>query len=180
LGEHQLINAAVAFGLTAQAQKQSGRAVALETLRSGLSNTRWPGRCETVREHPWIILDGAHNEASAAALARTLGSFTAQGSITFVLGVSKDKDVENICNRLAPLAKNCIVTKADNPRAMSTSDISAILEKYMARTQIAQARNVQEALNTVCKNAAPDDLIVVTGSLFIVGEAREFLTGKKT
>ena len=179
LGEHQLINAAVAFGLAAQAQKQSGRSVALETLRSGLRNTRWPGRCETVREHPWIILDGAHNEASAVTLARTLRSFTGQGSIILVLGVSKDKDVESICKHLAPLAKKCIVTKADNPRAMPTSDILSTLRKYMAQTQIVQEQRVHEALKIACSSAVPDGLIVVTGSLFIVGEARGFLTGNK-
>jgi dihydrofolate synthase/folylpolyglutamate synthase len=178
LGEHQLINAAVAFGLAAQAQKQSGRSVALETLRSGLRKTRWPGRCETVREHPWIILDGAHNEASAAALAQTLDRFTGPGSIILVLGASKDKDVHGICKCLAPLAKKCIITKADNPRAKPTSDIAAMLSEYMAQTQIVQAQAVDEALKIACGSAAQDDLIVVTGSLFIVGEARGFLTKK--
>lgn len=179
LGEHQLINAAVAFGLAAQAQKQSGRSVAVETLRAGLRNTRWPGRCETVSEHPWIILDGAHNEASAAALAQTLGSFTGQRSIILVLGASKDKDAQGICKHLAPLAKKCIVTKADNPRAKPTSDIAAMLSEYMAQTQIVQAQTVHEALKIAGSSAVSDDLIVVTGSLFIVGEAREVLKGKK-
>jgi dihydrofolate synthase / folylpolyglutamate synthase len=179
LGEHQLINAAVAFGLVAQAQRQSGRTVALETLRAGLCNARWPGRCETVGEKPLIVLDGAHNEASAAALARTLRGFTSAGGVILVLGASKDKDVEGICRQLGPLAKRCIVTKADNPRAMPTSDVSAMLGKYAGQSQIVEAQTVREGLDLARGCAEPDDLVAVTGSLFIVGEARGLLTGKK-
>jgi dihydrofolate synthase / folylpolyglutamate synthase len=177
LGEHQLINAAVAIGLVAGALKAKRGPLPVDAVRLGLRNTRWPGRCEIIGAQPRIILDGAHNEASAAMLAQTLGRVITGGNIILVIGVSRDKDVAGICKHLIPLARQCVITRADNPRALPTDDIANRLGQYLEPGRIVQAQDVPQALDSARRSARQDDTIVVTGSLFIVGEARQILTG---
>jgi dihydrofolate synthase / folylpolyglutamate synthase len=178
LGGHQVVNAAVAIGLIAGLLKQAGKPVPMDALRAGLRDTRWPGRCEIVGEHPCIILDGAHNEASAAVLSQTISRFHPAGRVILVLGVSKDKDVAGIGKHLIPLAKQCVVTRADNPRALPPSDIVGRLKEYGAPDLFVETQCVSGALEAALRGAGKDDTIVVTGSLFIVGEARQLLARK--
>ncbi|MFA5099717.1 MAG: cyanophycin synthetase, partial [Candidatus Omnitrophota bacterium] len=175
LGEHQLINAAVSVGLVAGALGSPHDPASIDAMRGGLGSSRWPGRFEIFSGQPRFILDGAHNEASAQALARTLRSYVQPGGIILVLGVSKDKDAAGICRHLIPLARQCILTRADNPRALRTSDIAGRLEEYGTQVPVIQAQRVSEALDIALKSAGSNDAIVVTGSLFIVGEARQVL-----
>jgi dihydrofolate synthase / folylpolyglutamate synthase len=178
LGGHQVVNAAVAIGLIAGLLKQAGKPVPMDAVRAGLLDTRWPGRCEIVGEHPCIILDGAHNEASAAVLAQTISRSLASGRIILVFGVSKDKDVAGIGKHLIPLAKKCIVTRADNPRALPTADMVDRLKEFSAPALFVQTQSVSDALDAARQAAGKEDTIIITGSLFIVGEARQLLTRK--
>ena len=183
LGRHQLMNAAVAVGLVAGCLKASAVGAAQDAVRKGLGSARWPGRFDIIEGRPAIILDGAHNEASALALAQTLRSFVRTGNIILVLGISRDKDMEGICRHLVPLASKCIVTRADNPRARKTEDISRCLKACGMRDKAVSAQRVAGAIKLALKKASLDDTIVVAGSLFIVGEARQALAatiGKKT
>jgi dihydrofolate synthase/folylpolyglutamate synthase len=179
LGEHQLINAAVAVGLVAGIAGNPGDPALHDAMRRGLRTARWPGRFEIFGSNPEIILDGAHNEASAEALARTIRSIIPGGNIILVLGISRDKDIAGICNHLVPLARQCIITKADNPRALSTVDIARHLQKCGMRLPAVEAQRVSEALDIALKSACARDTIVVAGSLFIVGEARLVLTCRR-
>ncbi|HOU35685.1 MAG TPA: folylpolyglutamate synthase/dihydrofolate synthase family protein [Candidatus Omnitrophota bacterium] len=175
LGEHQLINAAVAVGLVAGAAQDSAPGRMHAAVQRGLHRARWPGRFEIVRRRPCVILDGAHNEASAAALAKTIRDFIPGKKIILVLGISKDKDATNICRHLAPLAQRCIVTRADNPRARSTSDIAERVRQQGSSVEIIEIRSVPSAVVKAFACAGADDTIVIAGSLFIVGEARKLL-----
>jgi dihydrofolate synthase/folylpolyglutamate synthase len=186
LGEHQLMNASVSVGLVAGALGRPCDCAARDAMRAGLSKSRWPGRFEIFGNHPGIVLDGAHNEASAQVLAQTLRGFISEGSpgaasqggIILVLGVSKDKDFAGICKHLIPIAKQCIVTRADNPRALRTSEIAGRLKAGGIQAPVVEAQRVPDALDIALKSAGANDTIVVTGSLFIVGEARQVLTSK--
>jgi dihydrofolate synthase / folylpolyglutamate synthase len=176
LGEHQLVNAAVALGLVSGCFAHPLDRKARSNMRIGMRNASWPGRCEIIAGRPRIILDGAHNEASAEALARTLRSNAAKGNIILVIGVSKDKDARGICRHLVPLARHCIATQADNPRARSAAAMAAVLMDY--QSPVIQAQRVAEALAIARRCSRGSDTIVVTGSLFIVGEARQLLFKK--
>jgi dihydrofolate synthase/folylpolyglutamate synthase len=177
LGQHQLINAAVAIGLVAGCLGAANGRLSHEAVRKGLGSARWPGRFDIIPGSPTIILDGAHNEASAEALAQTLRSFVRTGNIVFVLGVSKDKDMEGICRQLVPLASQFVVTKADNPRARPAADIARCLKTFAVQGPVLHAQRVADALAIALKKACPNDTVVVTGSLFVVGEARRTLIG---
>ena len=178
MGEHQLINACVAIGAIEALQFYNIN-VDIDSIRDGLYNTVWPGRCEVVSKEPLVILDGAQNVASTQALKQAIKeNFSAGGGSAFggkykklilVLGISNDKDVKGICNELRDLTDEVILTKASNPRASKPQDLA----KYFNGKDVYTTNNVNEAKAKVLDIANKEDLILVTGSLFVVGEARE-------
>lgn len=153
-GEHQVENA-----LTA--------ALALSSLGvspDGIRNAVWPGRLERVREQPEILLDGAHNPAGARALAKYLRRFYSDRVIRLIYGAMRDKAIEEITGVLFPLAQEIFVTAPDAPRALRPEALAHLYP------QARHAANLRHALHSL--NAAPSDLVLITGSLFLVGEAR--------
>jgi dihydrofolate synthase / folylpolyglutamate synthase len=155
-GEHQIQNARTA-------------AIALDQLSApvdGIAATRWPGRLEQISERPTIILDGAHNPAAARALARYIQQFYSDRRIWLVFGVMRDKAVSEIAALLFPLAHRTILTAPANSRAMPPENIPA--------HDATITHHVSEALELL-NQAAPDDAVFITGSLFVVGEARSLL-----
>lgn len=152
-GEHQIENARTA-------------ALALRELGispCGIANTQWPGRLEQVSTRPQILLDGAHNIAGTRALVNYLRRFFNGRRIWLVYGVMRDKAIAEMTAMLFPLAHRVILTAPANSRAMPPESIAAPGSTI--------TRSVSEALK-VAKHAEPDDLVLITGSLFVVGEAR--------
>jgi len=155
-GEHQVENARTA-------------AIALEQLgvsAAGIADTRWPGRLELVSEQPEIILDGAHNIAGTYALARYIRRFYDGRKIWIVYGVMRDKSVAEMAGLLFPLAARVILTRPDNSRALEPERISAVPATV--------THNVAEAV-ALSRQAPKDAVVFITGSLFVVGEARALL-----
>jgi len=175
LGEHQFINAAVAVGVI-EALQQHNINVSADSIRKGLYNTVWPGRCEVIAEHPLVVLDGAQNVASARALKQAIKERFPDKRLILVLGISKDKDIKGICGELCPLAEELILTQANNPRAASVQIIEDIIRHQnvkMSKCQLHKTKTVQEARGLARSIAGKEDLVLVTGSLFVVGEARK-------
>jgi dihydrofolate synthase/folylpolyglutamate synthase len=155
-GEHQVENARTA-------------ALALHELGypcDGIAETRWPGRLERVSEHPEIILDGAHNVAGTQALADYIRRFYSGRNIWLVYGVMRDKAVDQMTSLLFPLAGRIILTAPDNSRAMPPERIPA--------PDALVTHSVGEAIDAL-RDAGPEDAVFITGSLFVVGEARRYL-----
>ncbi|NQT46718.1 MAG: bifunctional folylpolyglutamate synthase/dihydrofolate synthase [Candidatus Omnitrophica bacterium] len=174
LGDHQLINGAVAVGIV-ESLTLSLFAVTEGAIRTGLASTRWPGRLEVVERQPTIVLDGAQNRRSAAALRTAIEKFFDYDRLILVIGVSKDKDIGGILDELLPIADELVITKARWPRAKDPERIKeAIPDGFNGR--ISLTLSAGEALSLAKGSAKKRDLILVTGSLYIVGEAREILT----
>ncbi|HTR35077.1 MAG TPA: folylpolyglutamate synthase/dihydrofolate synthase family protein [Bryobacteraceae bacterium] len=155
-GEHQVENARTA-------------AIALERLGvppDGIASARWPGRLERVSEAPEIILDGAHNPGGVAALVRYIRRFYASRRIWIVYGALRDKAIAEMTPQLFPLAQRIILTAPANSRALAPKDIPA--------PGATITHSVGEAL-ALLHQADPADAIFITGSLFVVGEARALL-----
>jgi dihydrofolate synthase/folylpolyglutamate synthase len=155
-GEHQVENARTA-------------AIALHELGfspAGIAATYWPGRLEHISEQPKIILDGAHNLAGTRALVQYIQRFYAGRRIWLIYGVMRDKAVGKMASMLFPLAHRIIVTAPANSRAMPPENIPA--------PGATLTHSVREALDLL-REAAPSDVIFITGSLFVVGEARALL-----
>ena len=167
LGDHQLINATVAIGLI-EALRNYNIKVSVDSIRKGLYNTVWPGRCEVISKKPLLVLDGAQNVASAGALKEAVEDNFKYKRLILVLGISSDKDIPGICNQLYDLADAVILTKANNPRATKPE----VLAGYFNGKDTHITTNVNEAKALASRIAQKEDLILVTGSLFVVGEFR--------
>ena len=172
VGAHQAENAAVAVGLVELASRQ-GIAVGEEAIRKGLESVRWPGRFQVVSQRPPIVLDGAHDEVGARALAKTVESVFPNRRLLLVLGVGRDKDTGAIVRELCPLADMVIATASSSPRAVEAHELQRIAfghsKHTSAYTPVSLA--VREAVN----HAKRDDVILITGSLYVVGEAMQAL-----
>jgi dihydrofolate synthase/folylpolyglutamate synthase len=163
-GEHQVENARTAIA----ALRQLG--VAPEAIRRGIAQTCWPGRLERVSEKPEIILDGAHNPASARALAAYLDRFYEPRRVWLIYGAMRDKAVEEMAGILFPRAGHVIATAPAQARALRPESIRELADHDCIQV----AANISEAL-ALATGAAREDAIFVTGSLFLVGEARALL-----
>jgi dihydrofolate synthase/folylpolyglutamate synthase len=156
-GEHQVDNAVTA-------------ALALEALGvspAGIAEARWPGRLEQISPNPDIVLDGAHNPAGARALARYIQRHYPDRKRWMIFGAMRDKAVAEIGGILFPLADELILTA---PAATTRSATPEALLALAGRGRI--AANIGAALDIVAREASADDAIFITGSLFLVGEAR--------
>lgn len=180
LGTHQIINATLAAAVVLALNKFFKVRLKLEAIKNGLYNTIWPGRFEIISKKPLVVLDGAQNLASAKALRETVNERFPGKRIVLVLGVSKDKDIAGICKELCPLACEIILTQADNPRAADVDTIKQTISSQLtaSSSQLYKAKRVEDAIELAKKRTRVEDLILVTGSLFLVGEAREFLLKK--
>jgi len=163
-GEHQVGNAATA----AVALLELG--VPPAVIEEGLARTRWPGRLERVSKNPEIILDGAHNPAGARALAAYIERFYRNRRVRMIYGTMRDKSVAEIGGILFPLAQELIVTAPRQARALAPEAVLELADHPEART----AASIADALALV-RGAAPEDAVFITGSLFLVAEARSLL-----
>ncbi len=164
LGDHQLMNAATAIGLIESLQFYD-IIIRDKAIRAGLKNVKWPGRLQVLRNKPYIILDGAQNKASARALKEAVKKIFDYKRLILVLGISKDKDIKGICEELAPISDEIILTKANLVRA----EDPAVIKRHIGK-EARLTTGVKEAMLMAQGLAEPSDLILVTGSLFVVGE----------
>jgi len=169
LGGHQVMNAAAAIGII-EALRYHDTIIPVETVRKGLGEVEWSARLEVASRDPMIVFDGAQNKESIVALKEAIRDKFTFKKLILVLGASKDKDIPGVCKELDGVADEIILTKADNIRA---EDPSAIKEYTHKDARI--TNNVGEAMDLSKKIAEKDDLILITGSFFVIGEAKEII-----
>jgi dihydrofolate synthase/folylpolyglutamate synthase len=147
-----------------------------EAVAKGLGSVNWPGRFQIIRRRPTIVLDGAHNPAAAAGLLESLRDYFSRQSVgqaILVFGTSVDKDLAGIASALSPYFSRVIVTRSQHPRAMAAAPAEAEFGRYGLKVEAAD--DVAEALKRALAVAGEEDIICVTGSLFVAGEAIEAL-----
>jgi dihydrofolate synthase/folylpolyglutamate synthase len=167
-GEHQHQNAALA---AAAARLLAN--VDESTIQGGLRRLKWPGRFEVIAGDPILVLDGAHNDASAEALATTLSDFARGRSLHLVLGINSDKDARGILRPLLPLATTVWTTQVTGSvRAMPAAELAAHCRRQGANPRA--VAHVAWAL-TEAQRVARGGVVCVTGSLALVGQARDAL-----
>ena len=191
VGRHQLRNVALAIAAAVELRNQDldkhGIAqITPETIACGIRQTHWPGRFQVVPatgDNPEYVLDVAHNPAGAWALRSTLSAACRDlengRDVTMVFGVMRDKAIREITEILFPIASHVIVTHANNPRSASPDEIRQAAARVAAGIDIVEAENVASALTQARTIAGPSGLIVVTGSIYVVGEAMQELGASK-
>ncbi len=164
-GEHQVENALAALIAL------DALSIPANVIEQGIREVRWPGRLEHVCEMPEIILDGAHNPAGARALAAYIERFFPDRRVWLVYGAMRDKAIAEMTGILFPLSGRIIATAPNQARAVRPEVILELAGHPHAQA----AANCAEALEIVRRDAAPDDAVFVSGSLFLVAEARQLL-----
>jgi dihydrofolate synthase/folylpolyglutamate synthase len=177
IGEHQALNAAVAIG-TLHRVRDAGFTVDDRAILTGLRQVNWPGRLEVVRRAPWVVLDVAHNGASAERLRDALHKVflrQAGGRLILIFGAFKDKDVPAMFQALLPETAHLITMQAINPRAFSTDELLTLAHQAGYTGPADSCPAAVDALARAQALASPKDVICVTGSLSVVGEMRTVL-----
>jgi dihydrofolate synthase/folylpolyglutamate synthase len=146
----------------------------------GFDGLRWPARVEVLGEAPWLVIDGAHNVASAEALAETLLHHFPATPRTLVFGTTRDKDLAGQLRAILPLFDRVIATRyVENPRSVPPEDIASAI-KAMTGNIAQTAPDPGTALDLARRITGPDSLICVTGSLFLAAEARAIVLGQES
>lgn len=177
LGGHQLVNAAGAVAVVELLMEQ-GFAIPEEALYRGLAVVRWPARLEIVLSRPLVLLDGAHNYDGARSLARAWDDYFTGRQVVLVIGMLGDKERGRVVAELAPRARAVVVTRPNSPRAGDWQRLAEEARKYV--TEVYTIESVPEAVEYALSLARPSELVCITGSLYMVAEAREVLMEKGT
>lgn len=163
-GRHQCDNAATA--LAAAAVLRSTFPFGSDALRHGLATVRWPGRLEVVQDAPLVILDGAHNLDGMLTLAAELPGVTGNRPLHLLFGVMRDKRWEPMIDAIAPLIASATVTSILPPRGESPE---ALAQAFRPHCPVRTVSNAPAALEQLLACVGPDEAVLVTGSLFLIG-----------
>lgn len=170
VGTHQVVNAATAIAAV-EALEANGHHITEKAIKEGLMNAFWPARLEMVNLAPRVVLDGAHNYHGAVSLMHALTEVYSYKDLVLVIGMLGDKEREKVVAELAPLAKAIVVTKPNSPRAGNWQKIASEARKFVDEIYIIE--DIPKAVKKGMSLANTDDLVCVTGSLYMVSEARE-------
>ncbi len=175
IGAHQAENAAVSVQ-TALLLNKLGVNVSIEEIREGLEKTFWPGRFEIVNKNPFIVLDGAHNGASAEALFNALSYFRKRKTV-YLFGILKDKNIDDVFSQIA--TKDAVFVLTEVPfsghRRMQVELMADILKKYLPETRIFTEKNFRRAYSFARNMVSENDILCVTGSLYLVASVRKIM-----
>jgi dihydrofolate synthase/folylpolyglutamate synthase len=168
LGEHQVINAAVAIQII-MLLRNLKIDVSRENIYNAINNASFIGRLDVIREKPVIVLDGAHNEASAVCLKDSLTKLFSFKKLFLVIGMSMNKNIKAFADVLCPLAYEVILTKSNSPRAAEPDKL--LKEEFSPYSdKVVCTQNIDEAIKYVLLKASDSDLICFTGSFYVLAD----------
>ncbi len=175
LGRHQIQNASMALRMAEIFSAPRG-GIRSGAVQEGIAQTHWPGRLQLVNSFKVpVLLDGAQNAASADALRRAAAELFPGKRILLIFGASTEKDLGGMARILGPWVSKLLLTQAQVPRAESPERLAEAFQVWHSQPEIVST--VQEALERALQEAAPEDLIVVAGSLFVAAEALRLAQG---
>jgi dihydrofolate synthase/folylpolyglutamate synthase len=171
VGRHQLRNVALAIAAAVELNQQGFAGITSASIARGIRETYWPGRFQVVAaRHGWpeIVIDVAHNPAGAWALRSALSERYEDRPLIFVFGAMRDKAISEMAEILFPLAERVIATRPDNPRAASPEEIREAAVRTGAEVELVE--DVQRALERARELSGAGSVMVITGSIYLVGE----------
>ena len=171
VGRHQLRNVALAIAAAEELSKKGLKGITADSVERGVRETRWPGRFQVVPANtswPEMVFDVAHNPAGAWALRSALSERYDDRPVIFVFGAMRDKAISEMTEILFPLAVRVITTRPNNPRAASPEEIQQAGSKTGAEIEV--ILDVGSALERARSSAKGGGVVVVTGSIYLVGE----------
>ena len=172
LGDHQRDNAAVAVACL-QLLGEVGFVVEDSAIRKALSEVEWPGRVQRLRSDPTVVVDAAHNADSARCLVDTIRRQFRYRRLILVFGASWDKDIDGMARELGPVADQVVVTSSGHRRA---ADVGTLARHFSGYSRVRAVPEPSAALAEAVAMASPPDLVLVTGSVFLVGRALQVMS----
>lgn len=169
IGEYQVYNASLAVTALLVLREKGLLKISDEEIRNGLSKTKWKGRLEVLKRNPTFLIDGAHNVQGINHLAKALELFD-YDKLILGIGILKDKDVDHMIEKLAPMADIIVVTEVKMPRKLEAESLALEIKKYNENVYI--EKEVKDAINKAIELASERDIIVFGGSLYLIGEVR--------
>ncbi len=170
-GRHQIRNVALAIAAAVELKQSFGHRITPSAISTGVSGTHWPGRFQVIPGSPEIVLDVAHNPAGAWALRSALSTRYEDAPLTIIFGSMRDKDIAEIGEILFPLGEEVIATRVSSPRAASPEEIRGLTSHIAMR--MAESDDLHHAIRIARERGR---VIVITGSVYLVGAALEFLS----
>ena len=178
LGYHQFVNATTAIAAI-ECLKQKGYTIPKNSVYAGFKNVQWHGRIQRIRSSPLVVLDGAHSPVSMEALCLTLRESFRYTQAIFIVSLMKDKNVKAIGDIVSKTADSVIATQvSENPRVMPAEAIQDAWSSILLCEKITICPNPEKAIARALASASPTDLICITGSLYLVGQALELFKSK--
>lgn len=179
LGEHQFINAAAALAVCDVLEDTYSFNIPENAVREGLRTVKWPGRLERILQDPNVLIDGAHNVDGMMSLAKALKQYAdgplKRKKLVLCMGMLADKEVEKAVEIIVPMADKIIVTKPDSPRAGDWRNVARLAEKYLATENVQTIEDTTAAVQEGLRLTGPEDLLCVTGSLYMIAGVRKYL-----
>ncbi len=175
-GSYQAQNVALTCAALMQLMRR-GLFISESAILRGLERTSWPGRMQVVSQSPMIIFDATHTPDGARVVAEEVKRLV-ERNLTLIIGVLDDKDLEGICRYFGPLAKTAYATAPQTKRAYPPEVVAASLRKYAKEVKI--AGSISDALRSALKTSGPDEAVLVTGSLYTLGEAKRWWDEQET
>ncbi|MFA5181365.1 MAG: folylpolyglutamate synthase/dihydrofolate synthase family protein [Syntrophales bacterium] len=177
VGAHQQNNAALAVA-SVEAMSVKGFAIDEEAVREGLGNVKWEGRLEVLQKNPVLLVDGAHNPAGIGSLCHALRDKFSFRRLIVLFGVLRDKHYPDMIKKLSVFQPLMILTQPPSERSMPPSELLPIARAFLQRAEIIQSP--VDAIKYALSLAGEDDLICVTGSLYLVGEIKKTFPSRRT
>lgn len=177
IGEHQQINLTVALKVIENLKENKYISINKDKIYSGVKNTIWKGRMEVLEENPTFLIDGAHNEEGIKYLKKNLEEYFEYKNLYLIIGILKDKKVEEMLESIVPLAKEIYTITPNSPRATEAVDLMEIVKKY--NKNVKAFNDYNEAILEARNKAKKDDMILAAGSLYMIGTLRNIVVKNK-
>lgn len=166
-GKHQLINASLA--VAAAVKFGVGESV----IKEGLAKALWPCRLETVSRNPLVVIDAAHNHHGIKVLVQALKEYWPHRKKVLMLGMLADKEREKVAEEIAPLAEKVVITKPNSPRAGQWEQVAEFVKPYVSEVIVEE--NISQAVDRALALTEQGEMLIITGSIYMVSEARAHL-----
>lgn len=173
LGEHQILNLAVALHTVEVLLNSENKPIPKEMIEKSLEDVQWKGRLEVLHKEPLVVIDGAHNIDGIKSLRKNVEKYFKYNSIYLLLGILADKQVEEMIKEIAPMAKNIYALTPHSERAELSENLRKEILKY--NENVIAIESYEEAFKKAIDEARKDDLILISGSLYMIGDMRKII-----
>lgn len=172
LGKHQLLNCATAI-FAAEKLVCLGLKISKKNIIDALTNVKWPGRLEIMSDFPLVVIDGAHNIDGIKRLKESVDNYFQYDKMILIIGILADKQVEEMVNIIAKMAIKVIAVAPHSERAENTENLQCIIKKY--NKSCISLDNYEDAYKYALKNCSKNDLLLISGSLYMIGDMRKII-----